>query len=472
MTQGQQAKDAVTLKRNGLTVECFFDNSGKLARKIERYERQFTEYAYLYDAKGHLTTVRRDGVVTESYQYNQSGQRVEHKRDYRGFSDSTRGMLLYDEAGRLIRAGDTTFYYDKRGALTERSDNQGVTKYFYGKDTMLDRVILPSKKEIRYAYGASNPIGPARRFRNDTVTAEFVWFDPLRLAAYKDHETLLEYTFSYNDFGILDKVRIDAFRPKSQKPKPGTDWAASSSGWLETFAAQERQHRLHDFLGKRSMPFEFLCGCDQVGTLKILTDKNGRLVKEIVRDSFGVQHRDSFPDLFMPIGFAGGLVDPDTGLVRFGYRDYDPSVGRFTAPDPLGDTGGDHDLYDYCIDDPVTMNDPSGLSPGLLLPIPWAAKQFVKGIGKRIAKSFFADTLNAPEEMVDVRNRVRKIEEKIDDGTATKDELQRLGKDRQREDELWKDYGKHYIKHERDFYRRYFPDDDYADRKFREQQSK
>ena len=41
----------------------------------------------------------------------------------------------------------------------------------------------------------------------------------------------------------------------------------------------------------------------------------------------------------MPVGFAGGLADQDTGLTRFGYRDYDPGVGRFTAPDPLGDTG-------------------------------------------------------------------------------------------------------------------------------------
>ena len=97
-----------------------------------------------------------------------------------------------------------------------------------------------------------------------------------------------------------------------------------------------------------------------------------------MRDSFGVQQSDSFPDLFMPIGFAGGLTDPDTGLVRFGYRDYDPSAGRFTAPDPLGDTGGDHDLYEYCIDDPVTLNDPSGLFPPLALFV--GAKALALGI--------------------------------------------------------------------------------------------
>ncbi|SBV99020.1 hypothetical protein KL86DPRO_11493 [uncultured delta proteobacterium] len=60
---------------------------------------------------------------------------------------------------------------------------------------------------------------------------------------------------------------------------------------------------------------------------------------------------------------AIALVDRDTGLVRFGLRDYDPVVGRFTSPDPLGDTGGDHDVYDYCVDDPVSLVDPAGLNP-------------------------------------------------------------------------------------------------------------
>ena len=63
----------------------------------------------------------------------------------------------------------------------------------------------------------------------------------------------------------------------------------------------------------------------------------------------------------MPVGFAGGLTDPDTGFVRFGWRDYDPAVGRFTAPDPARDRRGDGDLYEYCMDDPVSRVDPTGL---------------------------------------------------------------------------------------------------------------
>ena len=62
-----------------------------------------------------------------------------------------------------------------------------------------------------------------------------------------------------------------------------------------------------------------------------------------------------------PFGLAGGLVDPDTGLIHFGARDYDPSTGRWTAPDPLGYRGGDTNLYRYVHDDPTNRVDYSGL---------------------------------------------------------------------------------------------------------------
>ncbi|MEW5774907.1 MAG: RHS repeat-associated core domain-containing protein [Thermodesulfobacteriota bacterium] len=108
-----------------------------------------------------------------------------------------------------------------------------------------------------------------------------------------------------------------------------------------------------------------LLGYDQVGSLKAVAamggPHEGRVVKAIDYDAFGQILSDSNPALFIPLAFAGGLRDRFTGLVRFCHRDYDPTVGRFTAPDPLGDTGGDHDLYDYCVDDPVGRVDPEGL---------------------------------------------------------------------------------------------------------------
>jgi RHS repeat-associated protein len=48
------------------------------------------------------------------------------------------------------------------------------------------------------------------------------------------------------------------------------------------------------------------------------------------------------------------------GFVRFGWRDYDTFTGRWTAPDPIGDKGGDTAWYGYCLDDPVNGIDPLG----------------------------------------------------------------------------------------------------------------
>ncbi|AUX20925.1 uncharacterized protein SOCEGT47_014010 [Sorangium cellulosum] len=71
---------------------------------------------------------------------------------------------------------------------------------------------------------------------------------------------------------------------------------------------------------------------------------------------------------FTPFGFAGGLYDPHTGLVRFGARDYDPEIGRWTAKDPPLFDGGGTNLYGYALGDPVNRTDPTGRSATA---IPW-----------------------------------------------------------------------------------------------------
>jgi RHS repeat-associated protein len=106
------------------------------------------------------------------------------------------------------------------------------------------------------------------------------------------------------------------------------------------------------------------------GTYRILSDHlgsprvvihttTGVVAQKMEYDEFGVVLTDNNPG-FTPFGFAGGLYDKDTKLVRFGARDYDPSVGRWTAKDPILFAGGDYTLYAYVGNDPVNLSDPNG----------------------------------------------------------------------------------------------------------------
>jgi len=55
------------------------------------------------------------------------------------------------------------------------------------------------------------------------------------------------------------------------------------------------------------------------------------------------------------------LHDFDTGLVRFGARDYDPVTGKWTAKDPIDFGGGDLNLLSYVGQAPVNWVDIYGL---------------------------------------------------------------------------------------------------------------
>ena len=100
---------------------------------------------------------------------------------------------------------------------------------------------------------------------------------------------------------------------------------------------------------------------DYQGSPKLVTDRNGNMVKAIGYDSFGNVIEDSNPGFRLPFGYAGGLYDPETGFVRFGYRDYDPDAGRWTAKDPIRFGGGQANLYSYVLNNPISFVDPVGL---------------------------------------------------------------------------------------------------------------
>src|SRR5690606_23243231 len=96
---------------------------------------------------------------------------------------------------------------------------------------------------------------------------------------------------------------------------------------------------------------------------------NGFVVQEIKYSEFG-EVLENTNQWAQPFGFAGGLYDYETGLVRFGARDYDGRIGRWIQKDPIGFDGGDTNLYGYVLNDPVNLVDPKGKNPwGVVLDI-------------------------------------------------------------------------------------------------------
>ena len=103
-------------------------------------------------------------------------------------------------------------------------------------------------------------------------------------------------------------------------------------------------------------------GTDQLGSVRLVVDSaTGQVVQRMDYDDWGNVQSDSNPG-FQPFGYAGGLYDRDTGLVRFGARDYSPQFGRWTAKDPIRFEGGDTSLYAYVEGNPISYTDPDGLA--------------------------------------------------------------------------------------------------------------
>lgn len=109
---------------------------------------------------------------------------------------------------------------------------------------------------------------------------------------------------------------------------------------------------------------------DAMGSIVAHTDMTGRLVERIEHSAYGVPIFIDLRDINNPIissssyigspfAFTGREFDPETSLLFYRSRYYDPTIGRFIQSDPIGFAGGIN-LYSYVKDNPVNLTDPSG----------------------------------------------------------------------------------------------------------------
>ncbi|NDV23962.1 RHS repeat-associated core domain-containing protein [Desulfovibrio sp. JC022] len=285
------------------------DEDGRIVGKLCSLEPKDHLLQYEYDAGGRLCNVWKDERLIEEYKYGKQGER------YFGSTPQTgQCRFTYGPGVRLERAGEVKYSYDGEGRLVMKQDGLDVTTYEYHHSGQLEQVNLPDGRRISYV------IDPQGRRMAKSVNGK------------------VAETYSWYDFTTLAVVAFeDGSRMEFAYDNEGDPVAMRYNGEVYCFAS------------------------DQVGTIYMVANEAGHEVKRIIRDSFGNLIVDTNERMNIPLGFAAGLYDRDTGLVHFGHREYDPSIGRFITPDPLGLEGGDVDVYGYCHDDPVNFVDRVGL---------------------------------------------------------------------------------------------------------------
>jgi RHS repeat-associated protein len=286
------------------------DDLGRIETLTETIGGTTATYVYTYDPAGRLTDVAKDGSPYAHYDYDANSNRI-------AWSDPWgSGSATPDAQDRLLTAGDYTYTYTANGELATKTANGFTASYDYDVSGALLGATLDNGVRVDYVLDASD-----RRVGkkiDGTLVQGFLYLDGLNPAAELDGAGAVVSTFVYAS--------------KANVP---------------------------DLMEKDGKTYRLLS--DHLGSVRLVVDvADGTIAQRLDYGPFGRVLLDTNPG-FQPFGFAGGLYDRHTGLVRFGARDYDPQTGRWTAKDPIGFAGGDVNLYGYVLNDPVNWTDSSGL---------------------------------------------------------------------------------------------------------------
>ena len=329
-------------KRDNLNrvVEFQETKSQPIRFKKGRHSRsrlQTDRYRYHYSKQGYLTEVQKNYRTISRYSYDNHGNRIS------AFSQGKYIQASYDSEDRLIRYGDYHFEYNENG------DIEGKVKHtkIYPKVRWLPRWWIPWLKRIGY-------------FRPRIKTERTGYrYDSLGNLVYVKFPSRkkVEYIVDGKSRRIGKKVNgrfVEKYIYQSQTQIVGMEDHKSE---LTTFVYADQAHS-PSLMIKNNIRYKMVR--DHLGSIRMVVhSESGKVMQEMEYDAFGNVVKDTNPG-FQPFGFAGGLHDRDTGLVRFGARDYNPVTGRWMQKDPIGFEGGDTNLYRYINNDPVNFTDPKG----------------------------------------------------------------------------------------------------------------
>ncbi|MER7900823.1 RHS repeat-associated core domain-containing protein [Streptomyces sp. NPDC096046] len=258
--------------------------------------------------------------------------------------DRLRYALEADSAG--ARKASWLYCWDKAGNLTSQDGSKnacpGGTTYTYD-----DASELTGKNGSTTGW-SYDKLGNETAGASTTARTSETW---------TDYSQLSGITAGAKSYDL-----VHAGTDNSERTKLGSTWfhhttlglASTTTNGVDTGFIREPAGTLNSMTtGGKS--YYYLT--DATGNVLGLVDDTGKRTHTYAYGPTGLPRGTTTEAAPQPHRYAGTYLDP-TGLYKMGHRYYDPTLGRFTQPDP---SGQETNPYLYAGGDPINNSDPTGL---------------------------------------------------------------------------------------------------------------
>jgi len=293
-----------------------------------------------YTARGFLTTISTTGpsgtIQNLGYTPDSAGMLTQVTSPFTNESWS----YSYDDLHRLTAATGSqnqTFQYDEIGRITY---NSLVGTYAYGTS----RPHAPSAvagNAMTYDANGYLLTGQGR-----TIT----WNS--RYLASQINQTAI----TYDAFG--DRVKKQTGASTTIYPMANDDYEIAN-GTVTKYIAAVGLGVMAKKVGAPGAFTTYWLHTDRLGSIQVITSSSGAEIQRRTYRPYGDKIADT-TGLVESRGYIGERHDSETGLTYLHARYYDPSLGTFISPDPIGAAGGLNE-YGYSFGDPINNVDVTGL---------------------------------------------------------------------------------------------------------------
>jgi RHS repeat-associated protein len=356
---------------NGKSVTRAFDSDGRL-KSVTDWLEHTSEFAYDPDSDPSSTTFPSGTGNVDTYAYDDADQMSEVKMTK---GSETLASISYtrDNDGQVTSAdaeglpgleAETAYTYDPSNRLT-KAGNLGSYEY--------DAADNPTKiGASSYSYDAASQLTSSTlaAYTYDQV-GERTKTSPVILSAtsygYDQAGNLTSVTRpgeplapAINDTYAYDGTGLRA----SQTISGATTYLTWDASGTLPLILNDGQYSF--IYGPGNLPVEQVSTTgqvlylhhDQQGSTRLLSGSSGANEGATTFDAYGnvIEHSGT---AVTPLGYDGQYTSADTGLIYLRSRTYDPATAQFLSTDPI--VAITRAPYGYASQNPVNVDDPSGL---------------------------------------------------------------------------------------------------------------